>query len=185
MQEAGSEARKDTLSHRDLEMFMEERRRSIWLISMIIRPCVHIFSSHVEYSMYPPDTEENDSFELLEIPWEGMMWHVMGVPVRDTVRLKQIADVCGLRIADGVPMIVSAEKGKVGTSYFPMNTRRCFTLESTSLINPPLNPHQQQRILKAEQKLCERVWKGWSPTDDVLRGTIKAIFQNVRNGKKA
>lgn len=175
-----------TISREELHAFIDERRRSFWLICMTVRPCVHVFASYVEYSMYPPKTERNASFELLEIPWEGLMYHVFGMPVRDMVEVRAIANACGLKIKDGVPTMIAFKHGQPQQTFFPMNTRRCFTLENDpKWLDQPFSPHQQQRILEAEQKLCERIWKGWKPTRPVLRETLQAMLRNVRNGKRA
>ena len=160
-----------------LKSFMEERRRLVWLIGLGFRPGVALFNSYVEYTMYPPETEANDSYELLEIAWEGCKWAVCGVPIRDLVTIRAIANACGLRIADSVPTMLTMEQGQpVAQARFPMDTKRCFTLENKADMKlSSLPPDRLHNVLVAESKLCSKVWNGWRPSRETLAEAMRTV----------
>ena len=167
-----------------LESFMEERRRLFWLIVLNIRPFAMTCTTYLEYMLYPPGTEANDSFELLEVPWQNMLFMVAGMPIRDMVQVRAIVEECGLRIADGVPMAITSVRGQLTKVFFPMNTRRCFTLENKRETSPTtFSVAQVGRIHEAEKRLCSKIHDGWRPTKEALGQRVAAIVRNVRDGR--
>jgi len=167
-----------------LKAFMRERPTQIWLISPGIRPGIAIFTTYVEFKLYPPETEKNDSFELLDLAWQGLTWLVSGMPIRDLVQLKQIAPYCGMRIIDGVPVSITTIKGSLKRNVFPMNTARCFTLENTPDYNANgLNPGQQNLLAEMEQRMCKKIWEGWRPARTAIQTNLLKNLAYVRKRK--
>lgn len=154
-----------TISEKNLQHFMQERMQLIWFISMKLRPGRNLFSTYLEYTLYPPNTEKNDSLELLDISFGGARWMVLGFPMRDLVFAKLIAKFCGLRIVTGIPAVMARHK----VHYFPMKGRRCRTLLNvTGYSFQGLSPDEQRIRLDEEEALAKALHEGWNPTPQEL-----------------
>ena len=125
---------KDSLKFEEerIEKFQKtitDDKNSIYLVGMIRppRPGVRSFFQKLEYSYFPPGTDKNDDFTFAFVEWEGTIWSVAGIP-RDYFEIaKEIAKEFKVRIAGGIPNMVS--EGKV--IFFPIDGDNVFTLENT------------------------------------------------------
>src|SRR4051812_34921833 len=61
--------------------------------------------STVEYHYFHPrfGPASNDEFKALPKEWRGMKYFIFGVPKSYDAKVRHVADVLGLRPADGVP----------------------------------------------------------------------------------
>lgn len=90
------------------------------------RPGVADCFMTLEHTCYPPDTPKNDDFYLILIRWQEMDWGVVGIPEGDRPYMERAAAACGLRVADGIPFVLSG----TGTHKFPVSGPNVFTLEN-------------------------------------------------------
>ena len=89
---------------------------------------VRLFVVKLEYFYFEPGTPRNDEFIFHVINWQDMNWVVVSIPKEYMELAKKVATEVGLRIADGVPHVITARQVYV----FPMNTENVFTLENVS-----------------------------------------------------
>jgi hypothetical protein len=92
------------------------------------RPGVNLFAIKLEHWYFPPDTEKNNDFILHIIEWQNMTWMVISIPREYMDLAKKIAAKSGLRIADGIPTIITSKR----IQPFPMDSDNVFTLENVS-----------------------------------------------------
>ncbi|MFC1594805.1 hypothetical protein ACFL3E_00035 [Patescibacteria group bacterium] len=90
------------------------------------RPGVIECITALELTHYKPDTPRNDDFHLRIINWSDIAWILVSIPTNEVCLMESTADACGLRIANGVPTMIS--QGEF--SQFPANNERVFTLEN-------------------------------------------------------
>jgi len=111
----------------ELRRFSNDER-FIHFVSMSTprRPGVMLFAVKLEHWHFPPDTEKNDDFVLHVIEWQNMLWMVVSIPRQYMNLAKKIAAESGLRIADGIPTIITPG----GTQPFPIDSDNVFTLEN-------------------------------------------------------
>lgn len=82
-----------------------------YMTVLTTRPWVNLFAVRLEHEHYPPRTERNKIFDYMLVKWpEGpdeMLWAVLGIPLEDRPIAERLAKELQLRIADGVPSIIS------------------------------------------------------------------------------
>ncbi|MFA5994725.1 MAG: hypothetical protein WC823_07250 [Parcubacteria group bacterium] len=113
------------------------------------RPGVVEFITYVEHQHYAPGTERNKLYNIWIIQWHGITWALMGVPLKDEKLIEVAANLLRLRIADGVPTVLSG--GKIDT--FPISRFNVYALE-----NSPGHPVYQNdptvnEVLRAAEEM--------------------------------
>jgi hypothetical protein len=171
--------------HGAMLAFMAERRAATWIIGMVThRPGVLLAAVAIEYLLYAPGTEANDSYDIIGTRWEDEHWLIVGVPRRDRTRWRPVFRACGLRVADGTPTMLTVERGEPKATYFPAHGRNCFALEFRgqhpcySLL--PASTGQRAmvtRMFKRQDTLIELiVERGWRPS---LADLEKAFLESA------
>lgn len=114
-------------SDRDFKAFMNNPE-FIHYAGMLMppRPGFSECIEQLEYSFFQPRTPRNDLFHLRIIPWEDILWGVVSIPIREKHLMEAVAAACRLRVANGVPHVLSAE----GIKSFPCATEHMFTMEN-------------------------------------------------------
>ena len=105
------------------------------------------FANYLEYKHFKPETPENDEFKYRVINWNGMLWCVISIPAEKKELAQEAAQVSGIRIADGIPMMAGgmpiimvaairkeklkdfSEEMQQSVKWFPLDTDNAFTLE--------------------------------------------------------
>lgn len=90
------------------------------------RPGVHECTSMLEHKHYKPGTERNELFILRMMKWADFFWLIISIPIKEKMFMEEVANECGLRIANGVPTVF----GPGGIEKFPVSNERVFTLEN-------------------------------------------------------
>lgn len=90
------------------------------------RPGFTEFITYVEYEHYTPGTDRAEFYNLWMFRWSGMFWAMIGVPLVDESLIQKSADLCGLRIADGIPTILGGENSE----RFPVSRFNVYTMEN-------------------------------------------------------
>lgn len=90
------------------------------------RPGVSECITLLEHTYYKPNTPRNELFIMRIVEWANMVWVIISIPTEERSFMEQIADSCGLRIANGTPTIIDGK----GVRQFPANNERVFTLEN-------------------------------------------------------
>ncbi len=80
----------------------------------------------LEHRDYVPDTPRNELFIMRILNWQGMKWVLVSIPLTEKHLMEKAADECGLRVANGIPTMISG----TGTHFFPANSGNVFTLEN-------------------------------------------------------
>jgi hypothetical protein len=96
--------------------------------AMLLRLGVRECSQTLEDAHYKPGTPRNDLFQLRLIQWEGLLWALITIPIAEREFMDRAAAANGLRVANGVPTMISRD----GIAKFPANGPRVFTLENVS-----------------------------------------------------
>lgn len=112
----------------------------VHFVAMLQRPGVSACMETLEETHYKPGTDANGLFELRLKNWEGIIGVIVSIPVEDKPKMERAAAANGLRIANGVPHMISG--GKV--SHFPIENDWIFTLE-----NVPGHPVYKNQGAKA------------------------------------
>lgn len=132
----------------------------VHFVSQVDRPGVNLFAVRMEYTHYPPRSERNKLLELRIIPWpvfQGepiMHWMVLTIPESAWDLATQMVKECGLRIADGIPMMF----GGGGPQTFPMEGNNVYSLENSH--EHPVYSHDQaaiEKLKKQEDEECRRI----------------------------
>lgn len=84
------------------------------------------FISFLEYRHFAPGTASATELQIALIPWEGMRWAVLVIPLVKRPLAEELLQRLGLRIADGVPTCFSAS----GVSRFPIDQANVYTIEN-------------------------------------------------------
>jgi hypothetical protein len=84
------------------------------------------FLTFLEHRHFTPVPLPRDDFELAEIHWEETVFAVCLIPASMRPAAEQIARELGLRFADGVPHVFTAQ----GDQHFPIDLPNLFTVEN-------------------------------------------------------
>lgn len=107
-----------------------KRRDFIHYIGMVNppRPGVQECLTALEYTYFLPGTVLNDEFQLTVVEWNDIGWVIVSIPLTKASLMETVAHQCGLRIADGIPMMITGE----GSERFPFANKNTYVLENQS-----------------------------------------------------
>jgi hypothetical protein len=140
----------------DTKWFEDPSRIHYICMTMPPRPGCQLFCSILEYKFYPPTTDKNKLFILQVMKWEEMVYTVISIPIKDKAYAEAVAKTCGMRIANGVPTLLSQDKPK----FFPINVDNAFTIENDPEHPIYKSPQHSQAFLQVEAQLCEFIYRG-------------------------
>lgn len=147
-------------SKAELEEFLRNQDY-ISFVGMIAprRPGVQLCFVTLEYRYYIPDTPRNEKYFLRIFEWQNTVWAMVSIPREDKHLMEEVAAECGLRIADGIPHMISAE----GVIPFPAGTNNVFTLENISGHEVYENDPQKNLLLMQDERAkIEKIFADWS-----------------------
>lgn len=108
------------LSEATLREMPEKNPDQLFMVSLVERPHFQEAMAEIEYTLYPPDTEENAKFELMLSKWPDgepqLLWATIVVPKADRERVEPILKKFGLRLVRGIPAIIDGGSPK----WFPL-----------------------------------------------------------------
>lgn len=133
----------------------------IYLVGMLnpFRLGISIFNTRLEYEHFPPDTKANNEFRFIIYTWQEIKWAISGIPKGCLKTAEEIAEACGLRIADGVPTIISGQS----VEHFPLSYPNVFTLENTEGHEAySLKPDEYDERIRQELQEAEAIRKAWA-----------------------
>lgn len=107
------------------QTFVKEPGR-VHYVAMAIRPGIADCLRVLELRHYAPRTPRNDLFHLRFFDWSDLSWFIVSIPVNERHFMKTAA-AHGLRIATGIPTVISSNKIK----QFPITGLNVFVLENT------------------------------------------------------
>lgn len=97
------------------------------LVADAARPGAPNTIVQIEYQLFPPGTALNYLLDLYHALWQEMLFHIVVVPKTWRSKVTRVVTRCGMRIADGIPMMIS----KDGHEFFPTgNHSTIFTMEN-------------------------------------------------------
>lgn len=114
----------------DTELFFKNSN-FVHFVGMIAppRPGVRLCITKLEHEHYPPGSDLNNDFFMRLRKWEDILWAIVSIPKNDIEIMQNVAKETGLKIADGLPCIISSGKMK----RFPIkNSKNVFTLENST-----------------------------------------------------
>jgi len=121
------------------------------LVAGQYRPGVMQFSTTLEYTHYKPETPRNSLFKMFCCMFDDLPYFVFLTPWEDKALVTEHAAACGLRIANGIPLVISSE----GSKFFPTGDHpHLFSLEN--LPDSPVYgsmPDQIEKLLEDERQL--------------------------------
>lgn len=140
------------------------------IVGDINRIGVNLFMIKLEYTHYPPRSGKNHLFTFRILKWPqdefAMHWVICSIPIEDRELAEGLLEECGLKLADGVPMMLGQDQ-----HVFPMNSKRVFTLENTAG-HPIYNDPQAAEELRAKQE---------KEIEDILEQDNEKIRQELRD----
>ncbi len=125
-------------------------------ICMATRPGLLDCVTLLEHRDYKPFTERNKLFFLRSVEWESIFWIVVSMPTNERHLMEQAVKECGLRIANGLPAMLTA----TGMSMFPIDSPNAFSLENVS--GHPVyrnNPEVNRAMRESEIESARRISK--------------------------
>lgn len=142
-----------------------EDPKLIHFVGMIMpaRPGIQLCLTELEYKYYVPGTKRNDDFQLRIMEWSEIVWAIATIPIDDRHLMERVAGKCGLRIADGVPTMMTGN----GIEQFPLNGDRVFSLENKS--GHPIYHNSQEIsdvVKKAEEDNVDKILEGHELKDE-------------------
>ena len=90
------------------------------------RPGVADCFTMLEHTYFKPGSAENELYKFRVFTWMDIFWGIVSIPYSMRGLMDCAAQVNGLRIAIGVPMMLMAG----GVYAFPVNGPRVFTFEN-------------------------------------------------------
>ena len=90
------------------------------------RPGVLDCVQMLENIHYKPGSDRNHLFLLRLLDWQDILWTIVSIPIAEKANMERVAQVNGLRIANGVPTMFADG----GIHSFPVSNDRVFTLEN-------------------------------------------------------
>jgi len=139
-----------------------------YLVCLCLRNGTSQVMTRLEHFYYPPETEKNDEFELSISTWNEQMYAIIGIPIGDREICEKVVKMEGMRIADGVPTLIS----NGAYEYFPMRGPNVFTLE-----NNTRNFKGTRAQIEAEtSKIIEDARK--------CRKRFNNVFEDAKNSRK-
>lgn len=113
---------------------------------------VRAFIQELEYTHFPP-LPHNDEFQVWCELWEEIAWAVVVIPKEKRHLADPILAKLGLRVADGVPHVITLEE----TIPFPVNQPNLFTLEHVNRHFAYRNsPLEYVKALEAEEATLQK-----------------------------
>ena len=119
------------------------------------RAGVLLFMVRLEYLHFPPGTESNNDFQLLMIKWEDMVWAAIRIPKEKMEIAKTVAEETGIRIADGIPTVISTTRSQ---QIVPGNAMNVFALEN--IPGHPVYKGAHPQVIRAEDEEVRRIIEG-------------------------
>jgi hypothetical protein len=116
------------------------------------RAGVLLFTVRLEYLHFPPNTESNKDFQLLMVKWEDMLWVAIRIPKEKMEIAKTVAEETGIRIADGVPTVISSTRTR---QIVPGNAMNVFALEN--IPGHPVYKGAHPQVIRAEDEEIRRI----------------------------
>lgn len=118
------------------------------------RPGFEELSTKLEHTHYKPLTIRNELMHMRALLWNDVLWYVLSMPSIEKHLLENMAGLCGMRIANGVPMMI----GRNCREQFPISGKNVFTLENIS--GHPVYQNDEllnRAILHAEEQAAESI----------------------------
>jgi hypothetical protein len=162
------------------DLGLDESR--LHLIVDMSRVKSNLFATKMEYTYFPPRSGKNWQFEMVIIKWPmfgddpltklfappPMLFAVMSFPIEYRPQADAFAKECGLRIADGIPTVISG--GVI--EHFPLNGKTVFTLEN-------ITGHQ---VYKNDRTKCEQLrQKEFAEVEKIIEADRQLLRQDMRD----
>jgi len=184
-------------NYEDMKIYYKEGWVHLCGILYPPRPGVRLFYTILEYKYFPPATEKNEDFIILELDWQKMIWLISSIPKEYMPQAKVVANVVGLEIKHTIPIILLSDElviavaslglSKIDTfmkevkkEVFPLKTPTIYTLENAKghkAYNLKAdNPMADMReLIKKEGELCKCVENGETVDLDEIKTHWKHI----------
>jgi len=129
------------------------------------RPGTLNYTTTLEHKYYKPNTQRNTLFKLFCCLFDDMLFAVVLIPWNERALAHKHARKCGMRIADGIPTVLSMGDGdKVDVLQFPTGDHpHIFTLENRpgapvhGMQPESLNQVIREEIHQVREFVAERV----------------------------
>lgn len=97
----------------------------IYIIGCLLRPGTLSFATQLEYDYFPPDTDENDLYNIFRLQYCGAPYYIIEVPHHSHTVANALASKLGLKMVHGKP--TSSD----GPPFALLcGAESCFTLET-------------------------------------------------------
>jgi len=122
-------------------------------VCMSMRPGCASLISHLEYEHYNPnDVALNDRFQLFVIGHQGLIFHIISIPLEDRHLAEKVAERYKCRFADGLPVVLGGE----GDPVFPIKHKNIWSVENTK-DHPCYQPgYDNYKALEEENRELEK-----------------------------
>ena len=131
----------------DLEELNKMTDQSV-ICCMAMRPGTKHFIMKLEYTCFPPRTEENDKFKHCIITWEGTLFFAAIIPKEDHQKAVEVATSLGMSLGEEQALLVFAGDGP---KVFPVKGKHVFHLQGNYWGTTETEKEACEEILKADQ----------------------------------
>lgn len=97
------------LSAKELDGVARREPDKIFIVTQLNRPNAGEFVQALEHTLYPPQTESNDSFGIIFFRWL-MMYNIVSIPREDLPKVQLIANGFSLSVTEALPVSVGAPR---------------------------------------------------------------------------
>lgn len=160
----------DSEDNKELQRVADDPTR-FHIVGDMNRIGVRLFMVKLEYTHYPPRSGKNHLFEFRILKWPAnypFMWVIASIPIEDRPLAEALIPECGLRLANGTPMILGGAKDEV----FPMQGDRVWCLENCH--GHPIYNNNQAEIEELRAKQDAEV-------EDILKNDHQKMIRELRN----
>lgn len=109
--------------------YLHAKSGHIYIIGALFRKGALTFATSLEYDYYPPDTEQNELYNIFQLQYCGMPYYIIEIPQTESSFniVQKLAKHNGLILVNGKPASANLNDKPFGLLC---NAEQCFTLET-------------------------------------------------------
>ena len=109
---------------------LKSKKGNVYIIGCLLRPGALKFSKELEYNYFPPDTDNNEYYNIFQLSYANMPYYIIEIPENSINIAEKLAKNFNLKFVNGKPY-----SKQEGGFRLLCNPESCFTLETTSYEN--------------------------------------------------
>src|SRR5579864_8228102 len=107
---------------------MVKDRSKAFIVSLVFRPGVRLFSAMLEYGRSPPTTPAHDDFNTVVVPWKGMNYYLLIIPRKALPLARKVAQSIGMDVRAKTPAVPRFVGSDLQFEKFPLTGANVYSL---------------------------------------------------------